>query len=359
MFLLSAFIIAFLLCLLYDLLFLMRATGAESKAEGHLEKCSIVICARNELENLKQNLESWLDQDTAEVLIVDDRSTDGSKEFLASAAALHPRLRVVDNLDTAASGKREALSTGVKEATGEFLLFTDADCKPASPHWAKRMTSPLSNPQINIALGYGAYAPHPGFLNRLIRIETLVTASLYLGAARARLPYMGVGRNLAFRKDAVLEVIDRLPFWESLSGDDDQLVQLVSNWKNTTTVTHPDAVTWSEPEKTWKSWLKQKARHLGAGFNYDWKEKIIAGLFPVGRILRDILALICLYLGMNELLLLWVLGLAIHWVILWRNGLKLNADLNVHEIVLFDFAWGLYYLVSPVWLSIFKSHKWR
>lgn len=359
MFLLYAFILAAFICLLYDLLILARATEKKSEADGMRECCTLLICAHNELPNIKMHLPNWMEQDVDEVLIVDDRSTDGTSEFLKNCGYPESKLKVIGNSGGELMGKRDALVTGIKAARNPILLFTDADCFPAGQDWAKRMTDPFREDSIAVVLGFGAYIKEASILNGLIQIETLETASLYLGAARLGFPYMGVGRNLAFRKDNLLGALEQFSSWDSLSGDDDQLVQLIANRGNTRVVSDIDSTTWSEPKKSWSAWLKQKARHLGAGFNYGWKEKIFAGLFPVSRILRDLLAISCLCMGIYEVLWIWLIGLVIHWFILYRNSLKLNLGLNVYEIVLFDFAWGLYYLVSPLWLSIFKSDKWQ
>ena len=56
-------------------------------------------------------------------------------------------------------------------------------------------------PGIEVVLGYGAYKKYPGFLNKLIRFETFHTALQYFSYALAGKPYMGVGRNLSYRKE--------------------------------------------------------------------------------------------------------------------------------------------------------------
>src|SRR6185436_19414615 len=114
---------------------------------------------------------------------------------------------------------------------------------------------------VEIVLGYGAYHKTKGLLNKLIRFETFHTALQYLSYALAGVPYMGVGRNLSYKKDLFLRnkgfaSINHVP-----SGDDDLFINKVATKKNTKVLIDRDAITRSIPKTTWGAWLRQKARH--------------------------------------------------------------------------------------------------
>ena len=159
-----------------------------------------------------------------------------------------------------------------------MLLLTDADCVPATEHWLYKMQDAFSN-GVEVVLGYGAYKKTKGFLNKVIRFETFHTALQYFGYALAGKPYMGVGRNLAYRRDVFLRnkgfsSINHIP-----SGDDDLFINQVANKKNTTVVLDPDAFTLSLPKETWKEWMQQKRRHYSTGKFYKASHKFLLGLY--------------------------------------------------------------------------------
>ena len=164
---------------------------------------SVIVCARDEYYNLKENLPLLLGQDYSkfEVVVVNHGSEDDTQYLLRDLAAEHANLKIVNlaqdlNFFT---GKKFPLSIGIKSAKYDVLLFTDADCVPRSNQWLRRMAANFTQ-GTDIVLGYGAYSKSNSLLNLLIRFDTTRIAMNYLGFARAGMPYMGVGRNMSYRK---------------------------------------------------------------------------------------------------------------------------------------------------------------
>lgn len=244
---------------------------------------SVVICARDEDENLARNLPGVLVQDyptTHEIIVVNDNSVDDSKYLLAELQKTFKKLQVVDLTQEAKliAGKKYPLSIGIKEAKHEVMLLTDADCVPATEHWLYKMQSAFTN-GVEVVLGYGAYQKSPGFLNKAIRFETFHTALQYFGYALAGRPYMGVGRNLAYRRSLFLRnkgfsSINHIP-----SGDDDLFINKVATATNTAVVLDKEAFTLSAPKKTWKEWMRQKSRHYSTGKFYKKTHQVLLGLY--------------------------------------------------------------------------------
>ena len=254
-----------------------------SKDQSQQHPVSVVICARDEDENLARNLPGVLVQhysSSSEVVVVNDNSVDDSKYILQELKKTFKSLNVVELTQEAKliAGKKYPLSVGIREAKHEVLLLTDADCVPASEYWIQKMQDGYDN-GIEIVLGYGAYHKRKGLLNKLIRFETFHTALQYLSYALAGLPYMGVGRNLSYKKDLFIRnkgfsSINHIP-----SGDDDLFINKVANSQNTTVIIDPDAITRSIPKTTWAGWLKQKSRHYTTAKYYKPKHKLLLGLY--------------------------------------------------------------------------------
>ncbi|WP_374163362.1 glycosyltransferase [Arcticibacter sp. MXS-1] len=164
---------------------------------------SVIICARNEQKNLEENLPLVLEQDykNFEVVVVNDCSSDDSHLVLQRYAAQYPHLKIVNISEHARfkHGKKFAVTLGIKAASHEYLLFTDADCRPASQHWVDLIQRKFQGGR-EIVLGYSPYARKGGILNALIRFETFFTGLNYLSFSLAGRPYMGVGRNLAYTR---------------------------------------------------------------------------------------------------------------------------------------------------------------
>ena len=269
----------------YYVCFFCRVAFYKSKPKNKSQQhpISVIICARDEDENLARNLPGVLVQSyrsTYEVVAVNDNSLDDSKYILQELKKTFKKLNVVELTHEAVhiSGKKYPLSVGIREAKHEVLLLTDADCVPASEHWIEKMQDGYDD-NIEIVLGYGAYHKRKGMLNKLIRFETFHTALQYLSYALAGMPYMGVGRNLSYKKNLFLRnkgfsSINHVP-----SGDDDLFINKAATAKNTAVVIDPDAITRSIPKTTWASWLQQKSRHYTTAKFYKAKHKFLLGLY--------------------------------------------------------------------------------
>lgn len=268
----------------YWIIFARFAFYRKKTMEVSGDEISVVICARNEYTNLKKYLPEILQQDYPkfEVVIVDDGSDDETVFYLEDLSREYKHLKIVnlkENLNFF-RGKKFALSLGIKSASYENLLLTDADCKPAGNQWLKEMSKGFSN-QKEVVLGYGKYSSLPGFINKVIRFETVFTALQYFSLALWGMPYMGVGRNLAYKKSLFYKNKGFISHYKVASGDDDLFINEVANKRNTSIIIEPESFTISEPKKTFMQWWQQKRRHLSTGRYYKLSHKILLGGYLV------------------------------------------------------------------------------
>lgn len=241
---------------------------------------SILICARDEQENLRTFLPSILEQNYPdfEVIVVNDCSKDDTKWVIQQLQQQYPHLQTVEIKEhiKLKHSKKFALTLGIKSAKHEHLVMTDADCQPNSQNWLREMVGAYQNP-TEIVLGYSPYFKSKGFLNKLIRFETTHTAMSYLSYALKKDAYMGVGRNLSYLKSLFFKGKGFTAHMHIKSGDDDLFVNQNASKSNTTIAIHPDAHMYSIPKDSWKSYYKQKARHSGASIVYRKRHQRMLG----------------------------------------------------------------------------------
>lgn len=293
-----------LLIQLYFLVFIYRKLAAYKVRELDRENAktpslSVVICARNEEENLKENLEFVLNQDYPdyEVVVVNDCSYDDSEWILKEFSEKYSHLNIVSLKEDVRfkHGKKFAVTIGIKAAKHNLMVFTDADCRPTSVNWLRNMGDSFEEGKA-IVLGYSPYTRHPGFLNRFIRFETFHTALSYLSHALKRNPYMGVGRNLAYTKTLFFEGKGFASHMHILSGDDDLFVNQNATRHNTSICIHPDAQVWSDPKRTYESYALQKTRHHGASKAYKGQHKWMLSLQIGSAVTFYVFLIVCIFL---------------------------------------------------------------
>lgn len=349
----------------YWFVFAKLAYYKPPKWRSKKEAVSIVICAKNEYSNLKKNLPKILNQDYPdfEVVVVNDASGDYTHELLEDLDREYSHLKIVnirENLNFF-SGKKFALSIGIKSAKNDLLLLTDADCYPNSNQWISKMTEPFTSKKIEIVLGYGSYETKKGLLNALICFDTIHVAMQYFSFALKRKTYMGVGRNLAYRKSLFLKSKGFISHYKLMSGDDDLFINRVATKTNTRIQIHPDSFTFSEPESTYLKWMNQKRRHLSTAKYYKPRFKFILGKYAFSQLFMY--GFLCTLLILN-FHILWVLGFflvrLINQYIVTKYCMR---QLNQGKLLLYSPILELILFLNHFLLSISnvisKQNKWK
>jgi poly-beta-1,6-N-acetyl-D-glucosamine synthase len=321
---------------------------------------SVVICARNEARNLEKNLPLILNQDYPiyEVLVVNDASTDNSKSVLTFLQQQYPHLRVITIHEKKMKGKKGALALGIESSAYELLLLTDADCYPLSKSWISGMADSLG--QKDIGLGYAPYKSSDSFLNRFIRFETVWTATQYMSCALAGIPYMGVGRNMIYKKKLYIFAGGFKKHEKIMSGDDDLFVNSVITKNNFEIILNPETFMVSVPKTQWNEYVTQKKRHFTTATSYTLKHQIILGMLSLSHFIHFVTALLLLALKISTIFV--ILLIIIRWLIIFTFYGKIfkkfqETDL-LSSVLFLDVAYVFFYIVfAPALVA--KTHKWQ
>ena len=324
---------------------------------------SVIVCAHDEEENLRILVPILLSQNhpNYEVIIVDDRSNDGTYDFLLKTTSENPKLRMVTvrDLPKHTTGKKFALTMGIKAAKHDWVLLTDADCRPG-PNWIYGMSQQFVN-DANIVLGFSAYEKHPGLLNSFIRFETFLTAIQYVGFALLGRPYMGVGRNLAYRRKLFLDSKGFNDHLDILGGDDDLFVNQNAKGSTTGLALGKDVATHSIPKKTWIEYYHQKVRHLSVGRRYKIGDRLLLGMFMITWVLWPFTIISLPFLTMNAavvggmILLRWVCIL----VLFGMGSRSFGVPFEGWKVPFLDFIYAFYYLVAGPIALVTKRVRWK
>ncbi|MBC8320681.1 MAG: glycosyltransferase [Bacteroidetes bacterium] len=260
----------------------------EIKQSNNYQPVSVIISAHNEDYNLQKNLPTILNQNYPdfEVVVVNHASTDDTSEILADLKPQYGNLKVVtieQDLNFF-KGKKFPLSIGIKSSKNEILLLTDADCNPVSDRWIESMALNYTS-KTEVVLGYGPYIKSGGFLNQLIRYDTFMIAVQYFSFALMGFPYMGVGRNLSYRKSTFYKNKGFTSHYKLESGDDDLFIRQVANSANTKIEISAISFMYSKPKNSFNGWLLQKQRHLSTGKAYSNIFKLLLGSYSFSQVM--------------------------------------------------------------------------
>lgn len=260
---------------------------------------SVLICAKNEAKNLKKNIPFFINQNYPlfELVLINDSSSDNTLEImkqLKEESSVSIKIINIAANKQFLKSKKHALTQGIIASSYEHLLFSDADCKPLSKNWITEIASNF-NSQHKIVLGFGSYKKiKKSILNKLIRFETLLTAIQYFSYSKIGIPYMGVGRNLAYTKSLFFSVNGFAKHMNIKSGDDDLFINQTAIKKNTTICYSKDSYTESSPKTTFKSWIQQKRRHISTAAYYKPLHKFLLAVFYSSQVLFWVLGTILL-----------------------------------------------------------------
>lgn len=358
------FFAAAILQIIYFIFFLIAFlnTKRQKPSPGN-EPVSVIVCAHDEEQNLRELIPMLVNQDypAYEIIVIDDRSNDDTWSLLWEENQKHARLKIIsiDKTPEKFNPKKYGLTLGIKAAQYEKIIFTDADCRPAGRLWISCMMASFDQ-NTDIVLGYSPYYRKKGLLNRFIRFEALITAIQYMSCAVAGMPYMGVGRNLAYRKSLFINNKGFHGILHVTGGDDDLFVNRYANGKNTNVCVGGDSIVFSIPKTTWRSFFEQKLRHLSVGKLYKPVHRLILGFFTTSHIVTLFLGLpLVVFYDSYWIGALLLLRLLLLMTVVYTAGKKLGDKISVWAVLFLDFIYAFYYISTGLTALLTKKVQWR
>ncbi|MFD2528790.1 MULTISPECIES: glycosyltransferase [Polaribacter] len=325
---------------------------------------SVIICAKNEAKNLQKFLPSILEQTYSnfEVVLINDASSDATSEIMEDFQKKDERIKCieVENIEAFWGNKKYALTLGIKAANYEHLLFIDADCKPVSKNWITEMSKNFSETKT-IIIGYGKYKKEKSLVNLFVRFETLLTAIQYFSYAKLKMPYMAVGRNLAYAKSEFFNVKGFIKHMHINSGDDDLFIQDAANKKNTKICTTKDSFTESLAPTNFKKWFQQKRRHISTANYYKKKHQFLLGLFYISKVFLFVTATLLFILFPNWILILSILlsYYFVQFLVIGLSAKKLDEPQLIYFLPFLEI--GLLFFQFSIFIAnlLSKPNHWK
>ena len=232
-----------------------------AKLDSDLEPLSVVVCARDAYERLTELLPALLSQDYPEfeVVVVNDCSDDETGTYLEDLERREPRIKPVQLRQhlNFFNGKKYPLSLGIKSASHDLLVLTDADCLPTSNQWLRSVVG-CYDEGTEIVVGYASYVHAKGLLNLLVRFDAVQQAFLYLSAALAGKPYAGIGKSLSYRQRLFFEQKGFTSHYTMEAGDDDLFVNQAATPKNTSVHIDADNTVKCAAPSSFGSWMRNR-----------------------------------------------------------------------------------------------------
>lgn len=325
--------------------------------KNEFEPATLIVCARNEAENLRKNLPFLLRQSNTgfQVIVVDDGSTDNTYAVLKEFAGKHPSLKILKREKLPGEyGKREAIKMAIEAAQTEILVFTDADCHPKSHLWINTMQYDLDG-TIDIVLGYGPVEKARGLTNKLARYEAFTSAFMYMNMSLWGFTYMGVGRNMLFKRSLFYQA-GGFGRYSTAGGDDDLLLQKMATKKNVSVAVDDNSFVYTAGPKSLGQYIKNRGRHIKSSIRYKWMHGVWLGFLHLSSFLIYGITFYLLFSGeilvLPLLLARWVL-----WILLIKRTSVQFKESDLLKWVPFLDFYQLVINIAVLIYSPFKSKK--
>jgi cellulose synthase/poly-beta-1,6-N-acetylglucosamine synthase-like glycosyltransferase len=358
------FLIVIVGYLFQTVIFIIGANKSFSKISyDNLPNATIIVAARNEEENILRTLDSLAKleypKEKLEVILVDDQSTDATGKIIDDFIKDKPNFKKVttDNDDIKLIGKMRALAYGIKQAKGEIILTTDADCE-VKPSWAKTICSYYKD-DVALVTGYTTQVANNWF-GGMQALDFIYLLTAGAGTVNIGLPISCIGNNMSYRKSAYDEVggYESLPFSVT---EDFTLMNAIYNLKKYKIIFPLDkeALVTSLPCKNIKSLFRQKKRWGVGGLGVPFRGFVIM----FWGFLANLLVLLTPLFFTSIWLYLVVFKISMDFFLLYPIHKKLGIEKNLkyffhHQIYYLIYVVALPFIVLPNKKVVWKGRTY-
>lgn len=326
----------------------------KDKKETDTPPLSVILVAKDAASDLQKNLPAILEQDYPDfevIVIYDQSSDDDCEDVLKLLEDKYPHLHHSFIPDSARyiSHKKLGITMGIKASHHEWLVFTEPNCCPSSNQWLRKMSRNFTT-GTDIVLGYSNYEKTKGWFNRKATFDTLLNSMRYLGRAIGGHPYMGCGRNLAYRKSLYYEHKGFTSHLNLQRGEDDLFINEVANGKNTQVEASPESIMRITAPHYKKNWHEDKLNYHLTSRLYKGFSRYLMGFETCTRLLFLLSVIACLVYGilmqswvvLGTGILLWILRFIMQFIVFRKTSLALGERKFYTTLLLFDW-------MQPLW----------
>ena len=323
---------------------------------------SVILVAKDAASDLRKNLPAILEQDYPEfevIVIYEQSSDDNCEDVLKLLKEKYPHLHHSFIPDSARyiSHKKLGITMGIKASHYDWLVFTEPNCRPESNQWLRNLARNFTL-DTDIVLGYSNYEKTKGWFNRKITFDTLLNSMRYLGRAIGGHPYMGCGRNLAYRKSLYYAQKGFSSHLNLQRGEDDLFINQTANKQNTRVEVSPESIVRITAPHFHKNWKEEKLSYNMTSRYFKGMNRYLMGFETCSRLFFLLAIIACLVYGIltqdwimvGIASFLWLLRFIILLVVFRKTSLALYERKFYSTLFLFDW-------MQPLWNLRFKLQQ--
>lgn len=322
-----------------------------------------LIAVKDEINNVELVVKSLLKQSvfqessSVRIIFVNDHSEDGTAALIGELAVNFPKKILSLDLPDGVFGKKAAINYGM-EHTNNYVILLDADCRPASVDWGLIMAEKLQ--KSDIVLGYAPFFKEQSLLNRVIRFECMWIAAQYFGWNQKNKPYMGVGRNMAVKRNVHRGIATKVAGSNLISGDDDLFIQAAADESIVTAAIDIKSFVYSAAESSYEAYLNQKRRQVSTSVHYKLYHQIALAVDAGVKILWPFLLVViwCMLPVSYAITCTFVFALT-QYLVHISSVRKLEEKDLIPFIPLLVLLYGLHLSILAAYILFSKNIRWK